>query len=135
MNLAALELQKAVFAALAGDSGLVSALGGQKLHDLTPARTSYPYISFGPASMHDWSTDTEDGSEHFFTLHVWSARRGKSEALTLMDRIDKALHDTAPELAALRLVSLRRDGSEIRFDEDLSVHLGSMRFRAVIEPA
>ena len=134
MNLAALELQKAVLAALAGNAGLVAALGGPKFHDLTPGRVPYPYVSFGPASMHDWSTGTEDGSEHFLTLHVWSARKGKSEALGLMERIDETLHEAALDLAGYRLINLRRDGSEIRFDEDLAVHLGLVRYRAVVEP-
>lgn len=134
MNLAALELQKAVLAALSENAGLVAALGGPKFHDLTPARASYPYVSFGPATMHDWSTGTERGSEHFMTLHVWSAKKGKSEALGLMERIDEALHEATLAPAGHRLVNLRRDGSEIRFDEDLSVHVGLMRFRAVVEP-
>ncbi|MCR4265354.1 DUF3168 domain-containing protein [Nitratireductor sp. ZSWI3] len=134
MTLATLELQRAVFAALAADTALIAALGGPKIHDLTPVRTAYPYITFGPASMHDWSTDSDDGSEHFFTLNVWSnAKKAKAEALLLMERVDEVLHDAALALDGFRLVNLRREAFEIRFDEDLGVHHGLMRFRAVIE--
>lgn len=136
MSLAALELQRAVFAALAGDAALTAALGGAGFYDRTPARTPFPYLTFGPASIHDWSTDTEAGSEHLFTLDIWAGRTGKSEALALMERVDAVLHDAALTLkGGYRLVNLRRQSAEIRFDEDLSVHHGLMRFRAAIEPA
>ncbi|MBY8918064.1 DUF3168 domain-containing protein [Nitratireductor sp. L1-7-SE] len=131
---AAFELQKAVFGELAADVALTGALGGAKLYDLAPARTAYPYVTFGPASAHDWSTDTEEGSEHFFTVNVWSNGKGRREALQLMDRIDTLLKGSSLPVAGHQLVNLRREGSEIRFDEDLIAYHGLMRFRAVIEP-
>ncbi|WP_367715368.1 DUF3168 domain-containing protein [Nitratireductor sp. GISD-1A_MAKvit] len=131
---AALELQGAVFGLLAADETLTTALGGQKLHDLAPARTAYPYVTFGPLSTHDWSTDTEVGSEHFFTINVWSGARGRREVLLLMERVDAVLGTTLPALAGHALVSLRREGSEVRFNEDLAAYHGLMRFRALTEP-
>ncbi len=132
---AALELQKALLSALAGNASLVGALGGAKFHDLTPMRTAYPYVTFGPSSIHDWSTDTEQGSEHFFTLNVWSAAKGKAEALGLMEAVGKALAGIVPAMNGFSLVNLRQESAEIRFDDDLGAHHGLMRFRAVIEPA
>ncbi|MFC5583970.1 DUF3168 domain-containing protein [Nitratireductor kimnyeongensis] len=134
MLAAAFELQKAVFGTLAADTGLTGALGGEKFYDLAPARTAYPYATFGPASTHDWSTDTEQGSEHFFTINVWANGKGRREALQLMDRIDQALMTTPLSVAGHHLVNLRREGSEIHFDEDLNAYHGLMRFRAMIEP-
>lgn len=134
MNRAAFELQKAVFATLSADAGLVGALGGARLHDLAPAHTPYPYVTFGPASTFDWSTGTEQGSEHFFTLHIWSNARGRAEALDLMERIEARLSSAPPAPAGFRLINLRSEGAELRYDEDLSVHHGTLRWRAVMEP-
>ena len=132
---AALELQKAILSALSDYAPLVQALGGAKFHDLTSMRTAYPYVTFGPSSIHDWSTDTEQGSEHFFTLNIWSGAKGKAEALVLIEAVRKALVEMEPAMNGFNLVNLRQESAEIRFDDDLGAHHGLMRFRAVIEPA
>ncbi|UUP18918.1 DUF3168 domain-containing protein [Nitratireductor thuwali] len=133
--IASLELQKAVYAALSADPDLLQALGAAKLFDITPASVDFPYITFGRASTYDWSTGTEEGSEHLFTLNIWSKRRGRSEALELMERVRALLHDGALNLTGYALVNLRLEFSDMRFDEDLAVYHGLMRFRAVLEPA
>ena len=74
---AAAELQKAVFAALGGDAALLALMGAGKIIDHAPANVPFPYISFGRASVFDWSTSTETGSEHLLTLHVWSKAKGQ----------------------------------------------------------
>jgi len=133
MTAAALDLQEAVFAALNANSALVHALGGAKFHDITPANLSFPYITFGRTSSYDWSTGTEAGSEHFFTLHVWSKQKGRKEALSLMELVRGALHEKDLRLGSHHLANLRLDFSEMHYDEDLAVYDGSMRFRAVVE--
>lgn len=134
MKSAAIELQKAVFAALSGNASLTAALGGSRIHDHAPANVAFPYITFGRTTVHDWSTGTEDGSEHIFTIHVWSKAKGKSQALEIMDIAGAALHDADLTLAGHTLVNLRREFEEVRFDDDLAVHHGLVRFRAVTEP-
>lgn len=134
MSSAAVKLQKAVFSALTGNAGLVAALGGPHVHDLAAASAPFPYITFGRTSVQDWDTGTESGSEHLFTLHAWSKARGKTEVLSIMDMIRTSLHDVDLALAGHRLVNLRLDFQEARFNEDLSVHHGIIRFRAVTEP-
>jgi hypothetical protein len=44
------------------------------------------------------------------------------------------LHDAALTLDEHHLVNLRLEFSEARYDEDLSVYHGLLRFRAVTEP-
>lgn len=135
MAAAAIELQKAIFAALAADTGLIAALGGQRIHDHAPAHVPFPYITFGRSSSYDWSTASEDGAEHVFTLHVWSKARGKSQAAAILALIRARLHDAGLALAGHVLVNLREEFAEIRFDDDHDVHHGTMQFRAVTEPA
>lgn len=134
MTAAALELQEAVFTALVADAALVAALGGPRFHDLTPAGLAFPYITFARATAYDWGTGTEGGSEHLFTLHVWSKHKGRKEALTLVELARAALHDRVLALATRSLVNLRLESSEVRHDEDLDAYQGTLHFRAIVEP-
>ncbi len=63
MSSAGWELQKA---ALADDSALVALLAG-RVYDDVPRGAEFPYITFGPATLRDWSTGTETASEHLIT--------------------------------------------------------------------
>ncbi|TKT81229.1 DUF3168 domain-containing protein [Aquamicrobium sp. LC103] len=135
MTSPAIELQKTIFAALSTDAALAEAMGGVRIFDHAPANVAFPYISFGHTSVYDWSTSTESGTEHLFTLHVWSKAKGKAEALKIMELARTRLHDTMLEMPGHALVNLRAEFEETRFDDDLSVYRGILRFRAVIEPA
>jgi len=135
MTAPAAELQKAIYAALSQDGGLVARLGGVHIHDHAPANVPFPYVTFGRTSVYDWSTGTESGTEQLLTLHVWSKAKGKGETHELMEAIATRLNDAALILEGHHLVNLRLEFSEIVFDEDLSVHHGLLRFRAVTEPS
>lgn len=135
MSAPGLELQKAVFAALTADAALVTALGGPKVYDLAPADAVFPYVTFGRASVYDWSTDTEEGSEHLFSLHVWSKGRGRSELLALMELVRARLHDAALALTGYALVNLREEFTGTRYNDDLGVHHGMLRYRAAVDAA
>jgi hypothetical protein len=133
MTAAAADLQKALFGALAGDAALVSALGGPKVFDHAPANVAFPYVTFGRTSVYDWSTGTESGTEQLLTLHVWSKARGKKETLDIIECIRAALDQAPLALDDHHLVNLRLEYSEARYDEDIDVHHGLLRFRAVTE--
>jgi len=128
-------VQKAIFAALTGDAALVAMLGGLRVYDHTPADVPFPYITFGRTSVYDWSTGTESGTEQLLTLHIWSKGRGKAETHQIMERVKARLHDAGLALEGHHLANLRLEFSEVLFDEDLTVHHGLLRFRAVTEPA
>ena len=131
---AAAELQKAVFATLKTDAALLELTGGQaRIYDHTPANVAFPYITFGRTSGYDWDTGTENGQEHLFTLHIWSNAKGKAESLELMEAARARLHDKPLTLATHKLVNLRQEFAESRFDEDLAVYHGLVRYRAVTE--
>jgi hypothetical protein len=134
MTAPALELQKAIFAALTGDAA-TAALIGERVFDHAPADVPFPYVSFGRTSIYDWSTGTESGTEQLFTLHVWSKARGKKETLDIMECVRAALDQAPLALDEHHLVDLRLEYSEARYDEDIDVHHGLLRFRAVTEDA
>jgi hypothetical protein len=133
MTAPAAELQKAVFDALAADAAVTALLGGGKIYDHAPANIAFPYLTFGRTSIFDWSTGTESGTEQLFTLHVWSKAKGKKETLAIMEAVRALLDDGSLELDEHHLVNMRLAFAEARYDEDLSVHHGLLRFRAVTE--
>jgi hypothetical protein len=133
MTAAAADLQKALFGALIGDAALVSTLGGAKVFDHAPANAAFPYVTFGRTSVYDWSTGTESGTEQLLTLHIWSKAKGKKEALDIMESVRKALDQAPLALDDHHLVNLRLEYSEARYDDDVDVHHGLLRFRAVTE--
>lgn len=134
MTAPAAELQKAIFAALGEDAALSALLGSNKIFDHAPANVVFPYITFGRTSIYDWSTGTESGTEQLFTLHIWSKARGKQEALTIMEAARTCLDDGGLLLDGHHLVSLRLEFAEARYNDDLSIYHGLLRFRAVTEP-
>ena len=133
MTVPAAELQKAIFAALTGDAALTAALGGARVFGHAPPYVPFPYITFGRTSVYDWSTGAESGTEQLFTLHVWSKATGRKEVLELMELARGLLDDADLALEGQHLVNLRLEFSEANFDEDLAVHHGLLRFRAVTE--
>lgn len=133
MGAPALELQKAIFAALGDDGALVARLGEARVYDHAPANVPFPYVTFGRTSVHDWSSGTESGVEQVFTIHVWSKAKGKSETLEIMDLVQSRLASSLPAMDGHELVLLRPEFSEARYDEDLAVYHGLLRFRALTE--
>lgn len=133
MTAPAAELQKAIHGALADDAA-VGALIGDRIFDHVPATAPFPYVSFGATSIYDWSTATESGAEQLFTLHVWSKGRGRKEALAIMEVARACLEGANLALDGHSLVNLAPVFSEVRFDDEQSVHHGLLRYRAVTEP-
>ncbi|HEY1244568.1 MAG TPA: DUF3168 domain-containing protein [Hyphomicrobiaceae bacterium] len=127
-------LQQSVFAALSADAALTALLGPGRIFDDVPQGTALPYVTLGPATAREWSTGSEDGTEHAFTVHVWSGARGKKEAHEMLGAVRAALHDRPLTLAGHSLINLRHERSETRRDRDGETIHGTARFRAVTEP-
>jgi uncharacterized protein DUF3168 len=131
MTAPAVELQKAVFAELSGDAALLAALGGERIVPQPSANVAFPYIGFGRSSVYDWSTGTEKDTEQLFTLHIWSKAKGKTEAVGIMEIARARLADRVVPLDNHQPVDLKLEFAEARYDEDLAVHHGLLRFRAI----
>ncbi|MEF2073830.1 DUF3168 domain-containing protein [Consotaella aegiceratis] len=128
------ELQTSIFQALTSDPGVLSLLGGPKVFDRTPERASFPYLTLGRTAVMDWSTGTEDGSEHILTLHVWARGGGKKETYEIMDKVSAKLHGAHLPVEGHHLVNLQLQYAEARQEPDEPTYHGILRFRAVTEP-
>ncbi|MEZ5776023.1 MAG: DUF3168 domain-containing protein [Hyphomicrobiaceae bacterium] len=127
-------LQVAIQTTLAADATLAGLTGSGRVFDHVPQGTHYPYVTYGASTHRDWSTATEDGTEHDLTLHVWSDAAGRREARTILLAIRSRLHDQALALDGHRLVNLRAGHVELRREADGETVHGLIRFRAVTEP-
>jgi Protein of unknown function (DUF3168) len=131
----AAELQRAIFAVLGADAKLIAAIGGARIYELLPPKNvASPYVTFGRSSVYDWTTGSEKEEQQLFTLHVWSKAKGDAEALEIMELMRARLADTLLPLEGRQPVRLRLEFSEARYDDDLAIHHGLLRFRAVAEP-
>lgn len=135
MSAAASELQKAVYKALTGDAALTALLGGADIYDHTPPSASFPYVTFGQTSVFDWDTASEPGCEILFTLHIWSRAKGRKEVFAILDAVTGLLDEAALAVEGHHLVAIRFEAAETAYDDDVAVHHGQARFRAVLEPA
>lgn len=129
--LASWSIQKAVFAALTGDTVLMARIIG--VFDQVPEGTAFPYVTIGEATAVDWSTKTSIGQSHTLTLHTWSRARGRQEAKELMGLIHGALHNQSLALDGHELVLLQYSFSETMLDEDGRTTHGILRFRALTQ--
>jgi uncharacterized protein DUF3168 len=127
-------LQQAVFAALSTDAALTALIGPGRIFDNVPQGTPLPYVSLGRVTAQDWSTGSEDGTEHVFSVHVWSGAAGKKQAHEVLRAIRAALHDQPLALTGHSLINLRHEHSEVRRETDGETIQGTARFRAVTEP-
>ena len=131
----AVELQKAVFAALAGDPALAALLGGPRIFDGAPRNEPPPYLHFGDVAVRDWSTGTEGGLEVLFSVVAWSRAAGRAESLALADRVRALLDGAALSGAGFRLVNLRHVRTETGRSDRPEGRRAVARFRAVVEDA
>jgi hypothetical protein len=108
-------------------------LGGAVFDDV-PQGTSCPYLHIAEIETRDWSTQLRPGFEHLIALHIWSDRRGRKQALDIVEAVDKALLDGALPLSHHRLVNLKTLFWTVLQETDKGLYQGLLRLRAVTEP-
>ena len=134
MTTASWALQAAIHTALTEDVDVLAVLGGARIYDHVPRGASYPFVTFGTTSERDWSTGSDRGNEHIVILNVWSQDQGRAQVQQMIEAVRAALHDR-PLLPIGRLINLRHEASDTRREADGERYSGTIRLRAVTEPA
>ncbi|MCB1442175.1 MAG: DUF3168 domain-containing protein [Methyloceanibacter sp.] len=134
MTAASWELQRSIYQTLSNAPALTSLLGGAHIFSNPPQGEALPYITLGQTVNLDWSTGSEDGTEHSLTLHVWSRADSAQEVHEIIDTLKTLLHDQPLTLQDHDLVNLRHEFTEARIDPDGETMHGIVRYRAVTEP-
>ena len=123
-----LELQKAIYAQLAGDEDL-AALVATRIYDNVPGDAGFPYLAIGGNETRAWP----GGMEHRLAFHAFSRSGGRAEVKRIMGAVNAALHDASLTLEGHALVNLRFLDGTTRREADGITWRGTIRFRAVTE--
>jgi Protein of unknown function (DUF3168) len=128
-------LQQAIYAALAASPDLQSLIGDPpRLYDYVPRDSAFPYVVLGDGSESDWSTATEDGTEHVLQIDVWSRTTGHREAKQIAGVIRATLNDAPLSVSDAALIDIRYVAAALARQPDGQTTRAALRFRAVTEP-
>lgn len=128
-------LQQAIFAALSASSDLQALIGNPpRLFDYVPRESAFPYVVLGDGNEADWSTATEDGTEHSLQIDVWSRSIGHKEAMQIADVIRATLNNAALTVSGTTLIDIRHLATDFSREPDGQTFRARLQFRAVTEP-
>ncbi|QFY59498.1 DUF3168 domain-containing protein [Rhizobium grahamii] len=131
---AANELLMAIHARLTGDTDLLGMIGEDGIRDRLVTGRKLPSVLIGDVVSNDYSTSTEGGEEHLFSLEVWIDAGGRRQAQLVAWRLHALLHDAALDLGPYSLVSILHVRTQSRREPKTKLYVAELRFRAVTEP-
>ncbi|MBW9112697.1 DUF3168 domain-containing protein [Rhizobium cauense] len=127
------ELLAAIHARLTGDAVLLGLIGEDGVRDRLATGRKLPSVLIGDVNSNDYSTSTERGEEHLFSLEIWIDVGGRKQAQLVASRLHALLHDAALDLGPYRLVSLLHARTQSRREPKTKLYVAELRFRAVTE--
>jgi hypothetical protein len=129
------DLMQALFLRLKTDASLSALLGGAGLLEQASEKAAFPHVTYGCTSAFDLDTGADNDGDQLITLHVWSKAQGEAETRLIMDSIKARLDGAALSIGPRGQTRLSLEFAEARYDEDLAVHHGLLRFRALTQEA
>ena len=129
---AELALRSAIRTAALADATLAGAVNSS-FFDGAPKDALFPFVAFGDVVLRDWSTGSDAGLEHQFTLDIWSSQPGNGETLKIADQILDFLGRAVLQLQGAQLIDLRFVSCEARRESNGRYAKGRLRFRAITE--
>jgi hypothetical protein len=119
-----------MYAKLHGD-GPLTALAG--VYDQPPEPATYPYVTIGEAVENRDDTFGRQGRMILATLHVWSRADGFSEALGILDNLNRLLDRAALAVSGMTLISCEyENATPLRDPDGITRHL-AVRYRVRVE--
>ena len=131
----AIALQAEIYSTLIASTGLATALGGTFIYDDVPNGQKPPYVVFGTAVYSNWSTSTEDGTEHSMSLDIWSTENGRKQVLEISQHIVSALNALPKIISGHHLINMRNQSLEVSRNVESGYFHGTLNYRAITEPA
>ncbi len=125
-------LQKAIYARLTGNAGLMAKITG--VFDFVPQNQAYPFIQIGEMDFSPWDTHTFDGFEATITINLWArpGSRGRASLHDIQNDIYNLLHRYIFSVSGFTVVSMRFDFSNIVVDPDSVTYHGIQRFKLLM---
>lgn len=126
-------LQSAVFAAIAADPAVVTAVGSAVYDALPSGPLPSLYVSLGPETVRVEDDKTGSGSAHRFVISVVTDAPGFIAAKAAAGAVSDALHHVDLTLTRGRLVSLRFERARaFKIDKGAGRRI-DLTFRARVE--
>lgn len=132
-SLALMEVQHALYTKLSGDGVLMGMISG--IHDVTPQKTTFPYLVIGDGRMQALPADGLNLSEMLLQLDVWTAANGRKTALTILNRLFALLHLGTLTLSGFQQVVLRCELADTALAEQGEYVHASLSVRATVVEA
>ncbi len=130
---AASELLTAIHARLTEDAELLGMIGEDGIRDRLVTGRKLPSVLIGEVVSNDYSTSTERGEEHLFSLEIWIDAGGRKQAQLVASLLHSLLQDAALDLGPYHLVSLLHVRTQSRREAKTKLYVAELRFRAVTE--
>lgn len=133
MSTTASALQKAIFQTLNSDTQLTTIIGSNQIFDHQITKADPPHIVLTNWQVSDWSTSSEDGEEHRFSVEIWSDEKGKKQVQEIAEIVISLLHDQSPQIDNSHIVNLRYENAFFSSEGTIKVQLARLNFRAAVE--
>lgn len=105
------------------------------VYDHVPEGSPYPYVVIGDEAAGKLDTLTDDHSERFITLTVFSDYEGQKEVKQILQALRDALHRYRPTLSVGVLASpILIERADTARDADGRTFMGSATLKAVTSP-
>jgi hypothetical protein len=127
------DLMQALFLRLKTDASLSALLGGAGLLEQASDKAAFPHVTYSRTSSFDLETGADNDNDQLVTLHIWSKAQGEAETRLIMDSLKARLDGAAFSIGSRGQTRLSLEFAEARYDEDLAVHHGLLRFRALTQ--
>lgn len=131
MSYSGWDLQKAIYTTLNAVSEITDKVSA--VCDHVNQNTEFPYIEIGESTSQPWDTQTSYGTEHDFTVDIWSRSKGSSETKELCQLVYSALHHKDLAVENNQLVSLLNTLTDVDIDPDGLTYHGVMKFKALTQ--
>jgi len=127
-------IQQALFAALSNSAGVTSLCStirdyGPRVDD---ASGIYPYIGIGDIILTEMDTDTSNGFDAVFRIHIYSDQGGAKECRQISDAIYAVLHRQAFPVSGYNDILIYRMDSQIMQTSRGAFH-GVDEYRALLD--
>lgn len=130
---AALALQKAMIQALLASAELSALIGPDRVHDDVPPGAKPPYLVLDATSLRPQGGTAADGMEHVVSLALWSAAKGRSQALRSCDAVQLCLGEIVAIDPPHHLVTLEFVSAQLSRQPGTGLYQAQLQFRAFTE--
>jgi len=131
-----LELQKAIYSALTGDSNVTNKV--VDVYDYVPQpddaqdEADFPYITIGETSFVAFDHDQRSGSRATVSIHVWSRYEGRKEVKEIQGAVYDNLHRRALSVSGYNTITVDFLNSESLRDPDGETFHGVQEFQVLL---